>query len=355
MNAPFHNHVAAIELADLGDGNACAEIEAFVARMKGNVFQRPAWIRAVEQGTGQRAIGVVARTYGAITGWLPLSLIASPLFGRSLVSSGFGVGGGVLTDDSHVVDLLCTFAQDLALQHRCAAIEIRDDLAPLGWDMQTSSHADFSCDLAGDDDSQLLAIRRKQRAEIRKALGNNLDVVVGCSAPDQAAHYAVYAESVRNLGTPVFPKTLFSAMIAEFGDAIDILTIWHEGVPVSSVLSFYHNGVVMPFWGGGIHAARALRANDLMYFALMCHARAQKGCSRFDFGRSKADSGAYLYKRNWGMEPKPITYRMWTAPGQKARDINPSSPSYARKVALWKKLPLPIANAIGPYIARGLG
>ena len=43
------------------------------------------------------------------------------------------------------------------------------------------------------------------------------------------AHYAVYAESVRNLGTPVFPRSLFDAVLDLFGDAADILTVWEGG------------------------------------------------------------------------------------------------------------------------------
>ena len=60
---------------------------------------------------------------------------------------------------------------------------------------------------------------------------------------------------------------------------------------VASVLSLYANGTVYPYWGGGTLAARELRANDRMYFALMAHARAW-GCTRFDFGRSKVGTGA---------------------------------------------------------------
>jgi predicted N-acyltransferase len=119
-------------------------------------------------------------------------------------------------------------------------------------------------------------------------------------------HYAVYAQSVRNLGTPVFPRALFEAVLDAFGEDADILTVLADGQPVASVLSLYHRGAVMPYWGRNL-AARALRANDVMYYALMCHAR-RRGCDRFDFGRSKTDSGAYHFKRNWGFVPDPLAY-----------------------------------------------
>jgi FemAB-related protein (PEP-CTERM system-associated) len=200
----------------------------------------------------------------------------------------------------------------------------------------------------------LLAIPRKQRAEVRKGLENDLTIETGHSASDLDRHYTVYAESVRNLGTPVFPKALMKQVLHHFGDEVDILTVTHEGRAVASVLSLYHKGTVMPYWGGGVWEARRLRANDVMYYALMNHAQ-QRGCTHFDFGRSKVDSGAYFFKKNWGFEPEPMAYAIRTADGQEPRDVNPNSPRYRAQIALWQKLPLSIANRLGPWIARGLG
>ena len=111
---------------------------------------------------------------------------------------------------------------------------------------------------------------------------------------------------------------------------------------------------MLPFWGGGTYAARGLRANERMYFELMLHARA-RGLTVFDFGRSKTGSGAWSYKRNWGFEPEPLSYASWTAPGAERRDADPTSDRHARQIALWKALPIAVANRLGPAIARGLG
>ncbi len=189
---------------------------------------------------------------------------------------------------------------------------------------------------------------------MRRAQSFGLSVEVGSSAQDQSAHYRVYSESVRNLGTPVFPRALFKAMLAGFGHEGDILTIRKDGRAVSSVLSFYFNGTVYPYWGGGTREARNLRANELLYFELMRHAAA-RGCTRFDFGRSKFGTGAFAYKKNWGFEPQPLAYALRTADGSGARTINPNDPRYRLQVALWRKLPLWAANRLGPAIARGLG
>jgi FemAB-related protein (PEP-CTERM system-associated) len=352
MNAPFALTREQIRPVNLHQPDEAARIEGFVAELGGSLFHRPAWLRAVEHGTGQRARGLMAEKGGAITGWLPLSEVHSPIFGRVLASSGFAVEGGVLAEREATAEALCRAAEEYALRLSCPTVELRGGAAPQDWRVRTDSHCGFVRELAEDDDAQLLAIPRKQRAEVRKGLDEDLTVHVGTGAADRAAHYAVYAESVRNLGTPVFPRSLFDAAL----DALDgdILTIRHQGEPVASVLSFYHAGAVLPYWGGGTWAARRLRANDRMYYELMLHAR-RRGCTRFDFGRSKTGSGAWAFKKNWGFEPEPLSYASWSAPGSEARDADPTSAKHAARIALWRRLPLPIANLLGPAIARGLG
>jgi FemAB-related protein (PEP-CTERM system-associated) len=358
MNAPVIISRERLRLADLHDPNELARIEAFVAaHPEGTVFHRPLWLQAIAQGTGNAAIALVCEKRGELGAFLPLTEVHSPIFGRVLASSGFGVGGGVLALDKAGRDSVIAAAEELAQRRCCPSIELRGGAMPgarAGWDLQAQSHCGFIWELAADDEAQLAAIPRKQRAEVRKGLGMDLTVHVGSGRTDRDAHYAVYAESVRNLGTPVFPRSLFEAVLDLFGEDADVLTVRHEGKPVASVLSLYHQGAVMPYWGGGTWDARRLRANDRMYYELMLHARA-RGCSRFDFGRSKTESGAYFFKKNWGFEPEPLTYASWTAPGHSPRDANPNSAKHALQIAVWQRLPLSVANRLGPLIARGLG
>jgi FemAB-related protein (PEP-CTERM system-associated) len=167
-------------------------------------------------------------------------------------------------------------------------------------------------------------------------------------------HYEVYGEMVRNLGSPVYPRALFAAMLDRFGEGADILTVLKDGRPLASALNFYFRGTVMPYWGGGTAASREYSASEMMYYQVMCHA-GRRGCSTFNFGRSKVGTGTHAFKENWGFDPNPLTYAVRTADGAAPRSVNPLDPKYRLQVALWKKLPLPLANRIGPHIARGLG
>lgn len=356
MNAPILRSKLVVRHADLSDANEVARLDAWImAHENGLPFHRPKWLKAVEAGTGQAAHCLIAELGGDISAILPFHLVHSALFGRALVSSGFAVGGGILSDSYTATRKLAELICELAECWSCPTVELRGGSLPGGdWLEKNDSHANFRKALQADDEAELLSIPRKQRAEVRKGLENGLTIETGRDQRDLDWHYAVYAESVRNLGTPVFPKALMSSVVETFGDDADILTVLSDGRPVASVLSLYHKGAVMPYWGGGVWDARRLRANDVMYYALMNRAR-RRGCTHFDFGRSKTESGAYFFKKNWGFEPEPMAYAIHTADGQVPRDVNPNSPKYKAQIALWQKLPLPIANRIGPWIAKGLG
>jgi FemAB-related protein (PEP-CTERM system-associated) len=357
MNNPLLHALLGVRVANLGEADERVRIAEFVrSHPDASPFHLPEWSIAVARGCGQRAHMLVAEgADGSLVGVLPLTETRSPLFGRALVSAGFAVGGGILARNEGAISSLGSAAWDLAEKLRCPTLDLRGGpVAGGAWVADDTTYLGFTRPLAGDDEAELAAIPRKQRAEVRKALASDLDLTIGNGPNDARDHYSVYAESVRNLGTPVFPRALFQTVLDEFGDAADILTILSDGEPVASVLSLYFNGTVFPYWGGGTHAARALRANDAMYFSLMAHARA-RGCKHFDFGRSKAGTGAAAFKKNWGFEPEPLVYYRRTAAGGAPRDINPSNPRYRLKVEAWKRLPLWAANRVGPMISRGLG
>lgn len=355
--APAPQADAAVFSVTAPQADAAGWDEFVAAHPDATPFHSRAWCQAVAAATGHRFEPILSRdAAGRVRGLLPLHHIRSRLFGDALVSSGFAVGGGILAQDGAVAELLADSAADVARARGVPSVELRGGPLPEGegWRAEEGVYAGFARDLAASDDAELLAIPRKHRAEVRKALASDLTVTTGRGEDERHDHYRVYATSVRNLGTPVFPRALFDAVLDAFGEDADIVTVRRGGRAVASVLSLYWRGTVMPYWGGGLAEARGLRANELMYFALMRHAR-ERGCTRFDFGRSKIGTGPFAYKKNWGFAPHPLTYARWLAPGQAPRDTNPTSAKYRMQVALWKKLPLWAANRIGPVIARGLG
>ena len=295
----------------------------------------------------------MAERDGAVTGVLPLTLVKTRLFGASLISNAFCVQGGPIAADAASLRALDAAAVRLMEELRVPVLEFRSAADHRSdWTTKGDLYASFRKPIDPSVDKNMKAIPRKQRAMVRKGIQNGLRSEID---RDADRLHRVYGESVRNLGTPVFPKKYFELLLATFPEQSDIVTIvTSEGKPVASVLNFYFRDEVLPYYGGGTSDARRLAANDFMYWEVMRRA-CERGCRVFDFGRSKVGTGAYDFKTYWGFEPAPLVYQFRLASGQTVPDLNPLNPKFALFVKLWKKLPLALAARLGPPIVRGLG
>jgi FemAB-related protein (PEP-CTERM system-associated) len=282
-----------------------------------------------------------------------VTLIRSRLFGRRMVSPGFGAYGGPLADNPAAANALDRAAVDLARQRGAGHLEyrLRQPRHP-DWPKRDDLHATFRKTLDPDPDANFSAIRRKQRAEVRRGLNRGLTDTV---EPDIARFYPIYAQSVRNLGTPVFARAYLRALKEVFAETCEVRLIHDpEHGPIAGVMSFYFRDEVLPYYGGGRPVARQVAGNDFMYWALM-RAACQAGCGVFDFGRSRVASGAYRFKKHWGFEPQPLVYEYQLLGDRTLPDTNPANPKYRWAIWAWKRLPLGVANTLGPPIARALG
>lgn len=340
--------VRAFEPADLD------RWESFVARLpEANFFHRAGWKSVIETSFRQKSRYMIAERGGDIAGVLPLVEIKSRLFGHALISTAFSIGGGVAALDDEAAEALDAAAVGLLKSSGADYLEYRRPVrAHADWVRKNGLYANFSKPMLEDADEDLLQIPRKQRAVVRKALKNEaLAVRIDASADD---FYRLYSLNVRNLGTPVFSKRFFQELMKTFGADCEILTVTADGKPVSSVMSFYHRDAVMPYFTGSRVEARRLGANDFMYWHVMRRA-VDKGYTVFDFGRSKEDTGPFSFKKNWGFTPVPIAHEFCLKEGAEMPDLNPLNPKYAAMVATWKRLPLPVANFIGPLVVRNIG
>jgi FemAB-related protein (PEP-CTERM system-associated) len=327
--------------------------DAFVTNHPdGTFFHKSGWQPVLEKSFGHATRYLYMEQDGAITGVLPLVHVKSLLFGSALISTAFCVYGGPLAVDAGVETALREAAVSEMERLRADRVEFRFR-RPTGstWLQAVGRYATFRRPIDPDPEKNLLAIPRKQRAVVRKSCSSGL--TAECDTKVERLH-RVYGESVRNLGSPVFPKRYFRALLDQFGDQAEILTVLDGGRPVASVLSFFFRDEVLPYYGGGIRSARASGANDFMYWQVMNRA-AERGCRVFDFGRSKVGTGAYDFKKNWGFAPEPLVYEFSLRAGDSLPDTSPTNPRLQRYIDAWKRLPLPVANFVGPRLIRGLG
>jgi FemAB-related protein (PEP-CTERM system-associated) len=318
-------------------------------------FHLSAWQRIIQEVFRHRTFFLYAERASEIVGVLPLAEVKSRLFGHALTSLPFCVYGGIAADpaaEADAVAVLETEADALARRLGVEHLEYRN-LKPrhADWPRQ-ALYVTFRKTIQPEIEDNMLAIPRKQRAMVRKGIGNGL---VSHVDDDVDRFFALYAGNVLRHGTPALPKRFFARLKEAFGDACEVLTVNDPaGKPLSSVLSFYFRDEVLPYYAGDDTAARDFAANDFKYWELMRRA-CERGCRVFDYGRSKLGTGPYSFKKNWGFEPQPLSYEYRLYRRDSVPQNNPMNPKYRLFIALWRRLPLGVANALGPYIVRNLG
>lgn len=314
-------------------------------------FHRAGWKEVIERAFGHRTYFLYAECDGSIQGVLPLAHIKSLLFGHSLSSLPFCVYGGIAASSSEAADALDCAAQELAAQLKVSYLEYRHQHPQHPEWPSKNLYVTFRKAIDPDDEKNMLAIPRKQRAMVRKGIKAKLQ-----SSIDQDVNrfFAAYSASVHRLGTPVFSKKYFRLLKEIFAENCEILTITKDDRTISSVMSFYFRDEVLPYYGGGTAEARDVAGNDFMYWELM-RCSVKKGIRVFDFGRSKQGTGAFDFKKNWGFEPQPLHYEYQLYGSQSIPDTNPLNPKYQLIIKTWKRLPLWVANVIGPHIVKNLG
>jgi FemAB-related protein (PEP-CTERM system-associated) len=348
------SRAVAIERLDPHDTAANAAWDDYVSRCpQASFFHRAGWQRVIA-GTFRHPTYFLyaAGEGGRIAGVLPLAHVKSLLFGQSLVSLPFAVYGGVAADDDTAAHALEAEAQRLAAQLGVAHLELRHvQRRHPDWPAQ-DLYVRFRKAIVADDDANMNAIPRKQRAMVRKGMKQGLASRADDGVDD---FFALYAGNQHRHGTPALPKRYFEALRAEFGADCDVLTVaTAAGEPVSSVLSFYFRDEVLPYYAGDALAARELAANDFKYWELMRRAAA-RGVRLFDYGRSKRDTGSFHFKKNWGFEPEPLHYEYRLYKRDAVPQNNPSNAKYRLLIETWRRMPLSLANRIGPMVVRSLG
>ena len=315
-------------------------------------FHRSGWQRVIREVFGHETYFLFALKNGEIQGVLALGHVNSWLFGKSLVALPFAVYGGVAAINDLATAALEAEAQKIAQRLGVDHLELRNvEQRQADWPTQ-DLYVTFRKEILGDEEANMLAIPRKQRAMVRKGIKNGLTAQVDS---DPERFFALYADNVHRHGTPAMPKRYFKALMAEFGTDCEVLTVISpDGRALSSVMSFYFRNEVLPYYAGDDESARDLAANDFKYWELLRRA-CGRGLKVFDYGRSKKGPGSYAFKKNWGFEPHQLNYSYRLYKRDAIPQNNPSNAKYKLLIATWRRIPIGLANWLGPFIVRNLG
>jgi FemAB-related protein (PEP-CTERM system-associated) len=342
-----------IKQLDPSDLESAKRWDEFVfACPEATFFHRAAWQDIIRKELRHHTYFLYAERDGEIFGVLPLAHVNSLLFGNALTSLPFAVYGGVAANNQEAVDALEHEARHLGKQLGVDHVEFRNiEQRHPDWPTQ-DLYVTFVRQIPEVLDEKMLCIPQKRRNMVRKAIKLGLYATHADSIED---FFPVYAENVRDHGTPALSKRYFGALLEAFGEDCEILIIrTADHHPVSAILSFYFRDRVMAYYAGELQAARNIAANDLKYWELMKRA-ASRGAKIFDLGRSKKGTGSFEFKRLWEFHPQPLHYEYMLKTGNEVPQNNPMNPKFRIFIAMWRRLPISVANFIGPFLVRNLG
>ncbi|MCB0344623.1 MAG: FemAB family PEP-CTERM system-associated protein [Bdellovibrionales bacterium] len=318
------------------------------------------WRSIIRDTFGHKPLYFIATDdSGQVQAAAPVFHVKSFLFGSALISVPYLNAGGIIskTDDAAeaVERAIDEKAKELGVDYvelRCRKVE------PLleGRYSPRSHKVAMELQLTADPEEQFKTFPAKLRSQIRRPTKSGLYVKVAPAdqnySEDFKGFYSVFAENMRDLGTPVYPKSLFSRTLKHFGKRAQIITVWQEQRPLAAGITLQDRGHVEIPWASSLRKANKLSPNMLLYWESI-KAACQAGADVFDFGRSSPDSGTFRFKKQWGAEPVELCW-YYHQEMKKIPDINPNNPRFNAVVACWKRLPIPVANAIGPWITKAI-
>lgn len=311
------------------------------------IFHSLRWKTIIEKSFPHRPCYLYVEDNGIIKGILPLFMVRGFTGKTSLVSVPQGVYGGIVADSQEAACLLLEEARRKAHMIGVSYLELRH-LKAFAFDLPTKDlYVTFQTEISPDLDRNLGKIPRKQRRMIRVGEKAGLEARIEDGPLD--SFYNIYAQSVRNLGTPVFSYRYFEHIQSILGEGCKILSVWHGSRMVAGVMTFFFRDWVMPYYAGALKEYFRYAVNDFMYWSLLRYA-CEHGYRIFDFGRSKQGTGAYEFKRHWGFEPQALAYQYDLYSCRTMPDLSPKNTFFQPFIAIWKHLPLPIAKFLGPHI-----
>lgn len=342
-----------------------ARWDAYVSRHpQGTFFHRTGWSRAVQEMFRHQSHHLVVEQGRRWLGVLPMFLVNGPFLGKNLVSVPYSVYGGILASDDRAHEALIAKAGELGKELGIGFVEMRNLEKRTGDYPQSELYVTFRCELPEDPAEVMARIPKKRRAEIRAsrepkaAATKNTRESFGITVTDDGTVdelFRLFSDNKRRLGSPTLPKKWFQALRDEFGKAAVIhRAVDPSGRTIAAVMSFTFKDTVYAYYSGTLPDVNYTGVNNFIYCAIMEWA-VENGYRRFDFGRSRANSGPAKFKQNMGFVAEQLHYEyLLVGPGAKLPEFHPSNPKLAMPRRIWSKLPLWLCNLLGRRLSRYL-
>lgn len=286
-----------------------------------------------------------------LTGVMPLYLNKSRLLGRTLAT----LPGGLCTENDEAATALIVAAQEMAQRRRAKRLVLHDTRAVWPGDLQTTcDHEHWIVDLREGEEAAWSGLDRNIRRQVRMAQRNELTALVDRTGERLDDFYAVMTQFTHSVGTPIFGRRFLREVVKAFPGGFNIVMVYREQEPIAGYFQLELGDTNYGVWGGALHQYLDLRPVYLAYWTTMADTIA-RGMAYLDMGRSPAGTNASKYKGQWATFSKPVYQQTWSPSGTKSVGVAAQAQSDGRFQLVrdvWPKLPLPVADTVGPWLRR---
>ena len=332
---------------------AASLCEAYVdGHPSGTGYHYPAWLDLIGQVFGHETRYLTVESPRGVSGVLPIVFFRSRLFGTFSVSLPFVNYGGILADDAAAANALLEAAVSATRAAGGTHLELRHTERHFDGLSAKRHKVAMLLPLADTPDRQWEALDRKVRNQVRKGEKSSLSIHMG-GLELVPEFYKVFAHNMRDLGTPVYGREFFEAVVRRFAPTSRVFVVRHQGQPVAASVVLWYRGVAEVPWASALRSSNALSANVFLYWNMLRFCIEQKQ-QVFDFGRSTPNEGTFHFKKQWGAESVPLVWEYWTAAGRAMPDLSPANPRFDLAIRVWQRLPVALTKVIGPPIVRNI-
>ena len=326
--------------------------DEYVESRTSTVTDLSGWRHVVMESYGIRSYFLAVEDNDALIGTLGLFEINHPLFGHYLTTAIFSTEGGLHYDSDIAYEMLIKEAKCLADELQVDYLLIRSQALQIESLEQDQHYRTAVLDL--QDGSDVLwkeTIRGKTRNQIRRGIKEGFTI---CAGHDQLpGFYRVFHTHMRDLGSPAHSKVFYKNIIRFLGERARFIVVREGENLVGGALLFEINGTAMNYHTVSLMKYNRRCPNYFLYWDMIKGA-CERGNTRFDMGRSEAESSNLKFKQNWGTKIVALNYNYYLRNVTDIPYVDPRNPRYQLPIAIWKKLPLPVTGILGPWLIRGL-
>jgi serine/alanine adding enzyme len=341
---------AAVRLAENDD---CKHWNKYAAQHRQSTYcHRWEWQDIFRKSFKAKPYYYLAESNNKIVGIFPVIYMKSLLFGRYMISLPWLDYGGPVADSEEIAEQLISSTENKAQDLGCQFLEMRAVRRRLPNYTEKLEKREFHLDLSCGQDEVWKSFDSKARNQVRKGEKSGLIIKFG-KADLLDEFYKIFSRNMRDLGTPVWPKNLFLKIFEYFGDTSEIALVGMKGEPIAAALLLHYREF------SAVPSASARREflhycpNNFMYWEIIKRC-IERGSKIFDFGRSSEGAGTFRFKKQWVKNPKEQVWQYQLYAKDSLPELNPNNPKFKMLIGIWRKLPVPLANLIGPKIVTKL-